>query len=50
VAELAEQVKEPLATFNEVRPQETPGQLPPHFAHREYPHLVRGLRTYPCRN
>ena len=42
-AELSEEVKAFLATFNEVRPHETLGQRPPLALHREDPHLLRGL-------
>jgi len=42
-AELAEEVKAFLVTFNEVRPHETLGQRPPLASYREDPYLFRGL-------
>jgi transposase InsO family protein len=42
-AELAEEVREFLQTFNEVRPHETLGQRPPLLLHRDDPHLFAAL-------
>jgi putative transposase len=42
-AELADKVKEFLATFNEVRPHETLGQRSPLEMHGEDQHLFQGL-------